>query len=51
MKTKSPAKAAKADLIVMPTHGFTGLKKILIGSTAERVVSHAACPVLTIRGA
>lgn len=44
------AKAAKADLIVMPTHGFTGLKKILIGSTAERVVSHATCPVLTIRG-
>lgn len=44
------AKAAKADLIVMPTHGFTGLKKMLIGSTAERVVSHAACPVLTVRG-
>ena len=45
------AKAAKADLIVMPTHGFTGLKKILIGSTAERVVSHATCPVLIVRGA
>lgn len=44
------AKNAKADLIVMPTHGFTGLKKVLIGSTAERVVSHAACPVLTVRG-
>ena len=44
------AKAAKADLIVMPTHGFSGLKKILIGSTAERVVSHAACPVLIVRG-
>ena len=44
------AKQAKADLIVMPTHGFTGLKKVLIGSTAERVVSHAGCPVLTVRG-
>ena len=44
------AKTAKADLIVMPTHGFTGLKKMLIGSTAERVVSHAACAVLIVRG-
>ena len=46
----STAKATKADLIVMPTHGFTGLKKILIGSTAERVVSHAPCAVLIVRG-
>jgi len=43
------AKALSADLIVMGTHGYTGLKHLLLGSTTERVVRHAACPVLTIR--
>jgi nucleotide-binding universal stress UspA family protein len=38
-----------ADLIVMATHGRTGLQHILLGSTAERVVRHADCPVLVIR--
>jgi universal stress protein A len=38
----------KADLIILSTHGFTGLKHILMGSTAERVVRHAKCPVLTL---
>ncbi len=38
-----------ADLIVIGTHGRTGLKHLLIGSVAERVVRHAACPVLTLR--
>lgn len=37
------------DLIVMSTHGHTGLKHALLGSTAERVVRHAPCPVLTVR--
>ena len=37
------------DLIVMGTHGHTGLKHLLIGSVAERVVRSAPCPVLTIR--
>jgi nucleotide-binding universal stress UspA family protein len=37
------------DLIVLSTHGYTGLKHVLLGSTAERVVRHAPCPVLTIR--
>ena len=37
------------DLIVMSTHGHTGLKHVLLGSTAERVVREAPCPVLTIR--
>jgi len=39
----------KADLIVISTHGYTGLKHVLMGSTAERVVRHANCPVLTVR--
>src|SRR5436190_14553622 len=33
-----------ADLIVMPTHGRSGLKHLLLGSVAERVVRHAHCP-------
>lgn len=37
------------DLIIISTHGYTGLKHALIGSTAERVVRHAACPVLTVK--
>jgi universal stress protein A len=37
------------DLIVMPTHGRSGLKHILLGSVAERVVRHAHCPVLVVR--
>jgi len=39
----------KADLVVMPSHGRTGLKRILIGSVAERVVRLAHCPVLVLR--
>jgi nucleotide-binding universal stress UspA family protein len=34
------------DLIVMGTHGYTGLKHLLLGSVAEQVVRHAPCPVL-----
>jgi nucleotide-binding universal stress UspA family protein len=37
-----------ADLIVMGTHGLAGLERALVGSTAERVLHEAACPVLTI---
>ena len=37
------------DLIIMGTHGRTGLKGALIGSVAERVVRHAPCPVLVVR--
>lgn len=37
------------DLIVMSTHGHTGLKHVLLGSTAERVVREAPCPVMTVR--
>jgi len=38
-----------ADMIVIGTHGRTGMKHLLIGSVAERVVRTADCPVLTIR--
>ncbi len=43
------ARDEHADLIVIGTHGFSGLKHLLLGSTAERVVRDAPCPVLTVR--
>jgi len=43
------AKDAKADLIVLGTHGRTGLAHLFMGSTAERVVREATCPVLVVR--
>lgn len=45
----SAARALKVDLIVIATHGYGGLKRALIGSTAERVVRHSHCPVLAVR--
>lgn len=39
------------DLIVLGTHGRTGLRHVLLGSVAERVLRQATCPVLTIRSA
>lgn len=39
----------KVDLIIISTHGYTGLKHALLGSTTERVVRHAPCPVLVVR--
>lgn len=43
------ARTLKADLIIITTHGYTGLKHVFMGSTAERVVRHAPCPVLVVR--
>src|SRR5262249_49082480 len=43
------ASKLKADLIIIATHGFTGLKHTLLGSTAERVARYAPCPVLVVR--
>ncbi len=43
------ARELSADLIVLTTHGYTGLKHVWLGSTAERVVRSASCPVLVAR--
>jgi nucleotide-binding universal stress UspA family protein len=43
------ARARRVDLVAMGTHGRTGLRHLLLGSTAERVVQHAPCPVLVVR--
>ncbi len=43
------AKRVGADLIVLSSHGRTGLKRLLLGSVAERVVRLADCPVLVLR--
>ena len=43
------ARKMGVDLIIMGTHGYTGLKHVMMGSTAERVIRHAPCPVLVVR--
>ena len=44
------AKSKKVDMIVIGTHGRTGLSKLFMGSVAAKVVSTATCPVVTVRG-
>jgi nucleotide-binding universal stress UspA family protein len=44
------ARSKRADLIVIGTHGRTGVAKLFLGSVAGRVVSIAHCPVMTVRG-
>ena len=44
------ARAHRADLIVLGTHGRTGVARFFVGSVAARVVAAASCPVLTVRG-
>jgi nucleotide-binding universal stress UspA family protein len=39
----------RVDLIVLATHGRTGIKRLLIGNVAEKVVRHAPCPVLIVK--
>jgi nucleotide-binding universal stress UspA family protein len=43
------ARELEADLIILSTHGHTGLRHMILGSTAENVVRYAPCPVLTVR--
>jgi universal stress protein A len=43
------ARDENVDLIIIATHGRTGLRRLFLGSTAERVVRHAHCPVLVVR--
>ena len=43
------AKEGEFDLIVIGTHGRSGLKQMLIGSVAEKIVRKAPCPVLTVK--
>lgn len=44
------AKRQRADVIVMGTHGRTGVARFFLGSVAARVTAMASCPVLTVRG-
>jgi universal stress protein A len=43
------AKSQDADLIIIATHGYRGFKRFYMGSTTERVIRHAPCPVLVVR--
>ena len=43
------AKEGNFDLIVLGTHGRTGLEHVLFGSTAEKVIGRASCPVMTVK--
>jgi nucleotide-binding universal stress UspA family protein len=44
------ARSRRAAMIVIGTHGRTGVERVLLGSVAARVVSLAPCPVMTVRG-
>ncbi|QDT38292.1 universal stress protein [Stratiformator vulcanicus] len=43
------ADAQSAELIIVPSHGYHGLKRLFLGSVAERVIRHAHCSVLVLR--
>jgi nucleotide-binding universal stress UspA family protein len=43
------ARSLDVDLIVIATHGYTGLKHVYLGSVAEKITRHATCPVLVVR--
>lgn len=49
LQTADYAKQVHADLIVVPSHGYHGVKRLLLGSTAERIIRHAHCSVLVLR--
>lgn len=43
------ARETKAELIVIPSHGYHGVKRFLLGSVAERVLRYSPCPVLVLK--
>ena len=43
------ARVLNIDLIIIATHGYTGVARMVLGSTAERVIRYAPCPVLSVR--
>lgn len=49
MEVIETASEIDADLIIIATHGHTGVEHLLFGSTAEKIVRKAPCPVLTLR--
>lgn len=49
LETATAAKELGADLIIISTHGYTGVRHVWFGSIAEQVVRHAKCPVLVVR--
>lgn len=49
LKITDYAKLQKAELIVIPSHGYHGVKRLVLGSVAERVIRHAECSVLLLR--
>lgn len=49
LATVDYAKSLDAGLIVLPSHGFHGVRRLLLGSTAERIIRHAECSVLVLR--
>ncbi|MBA3314301.1 MAG: universal stress protein [Planctomycetota bacterium] len=51
LQTADYAKKVDADLIIVPSHGYHGVKRFLLGSTAERIIRHAHCSVLGARAA
>ncbi len=43
------AREQKANMIIMGSHGRTGLRRLLMGSVTEKVIGHAPCPVLVVK--
>lgn len=43
------AESIEADLVIIPSHGYHGFKRALLGSVTERVIRHVDCPVLVLR--
>ena len=43
------ATSIDADLIIIPSHGYSGVRRLILGSVAERVIRHAGCSVMVLR--